>query len=68
MILSLRLGKDIRRYVVTTSLVGWVQTQNQPWVHLSARQGPCDVDPPGEALTLTFLIDGKYDVLILMYW
>ena len=31
LILGLRPANERRRYFVTTSLIGWAQTQNQPW-------------------------------------
>ena len=31
LILGLRPANERRRYKVTPSLIGWAQTQNQPW-------------------------------------
>ena len=31
LILGLRPANERRRYKVTTSLIGWAQTWNQPW-------------------------------------
>ena len=33
MILSWRPANERRRYFVTTSLIGWAPTYNQPWIH-----------------------------------
>ena len=36
--LGLRPANERRRYLVTTSLFGWVQVWNQPWTHIFIRQ------------------------------
>ena len=38
LIQGLRPANDRRRYFVTTSLIGWVQTKNQPWIWYCLRQ------------------------------
>ena len=36
-ILWMRPANDRRRYIATSSLIGWVQTQNDPWTTESKR-------------------------------